>query len=146
MKYAVMLEKTKDNWSASVPDLPGCGSTGHTIAEALGNVREAIILHLSGLAEDGDAIPDPETLAEYVDVPAPQPYAQTPGVTVSPAHADLKAIRKAAKLTQQQLAAAAGVRQETISRIESGRRPLTSKMFRRIQTSVAGRGKNAARV
>jgi len=144
MRYAVILEKTKDNWSVSIPDLEGCGSTGHTIAEALENVREAMILHLSGMAEDGDPIPDPVTLAEYVEVPPPKPYAQTPGVVVLPAHAEIRAMRTAAGLTQQKLAKASGVRQETISRIESGRTPLTPKMRRKLQGAMARRSKAPA--
>lgn len=136
MKYAVILEKSKDNWSVYAPDLPGCVSAGRTIAEALGNMQEAVILHLAGCAEDGEEIPDPVTVVEYVDVPVPVPYAQTPGVTVLPGHADLKAIRQAAQMTQQELAQAAGVRQETISRIESGKYPLSSKTLRKVQSAV----------
>ncbi|MCL2640192.1 MAG: type II toxin-antitoxin system HicB family antitoxin [Phycisphaerales bacterium] len=139
MRYAVILEKTKDNWSVSIPDLEGCGSTGTTIAEALTNVREAIILHLAGMVDDGEAIPDPVTVAEYVDVPPPMPSAQTSGVIVLPANEEIKAIRAANGLTQQELAKAAGVRQETISRIESGRNRVTPKMLRRIKGSVSRR-------
>lgn len=137
MKYAVILEKNKNTWSVSVPDLPGCGSTGHTIAEALGNIREAVALHLAGFAEDGEPIPDPTTVVEYVDVSSPLPYAQTAGIAVLPGHASLKQMRLSARLTQQELAQVSGVRQETISRIESGRKPLTPKMQRKIHDAVS---------
>ena len=141
MRYAVILEKTKDNWSVSIPDLEGCGSTGHTISEALTNVREAIILHLAGMMDDGDPIPDPVTVAEYVDVPPPMPSAQTPGIVILPAYEEIKAIRAANGLTQQELAKKSGVRQETISRIESGRTPLTPKMLRKLRGAVSRRNK-----
>ena len=144
MRYAVILEKMKNNWCASAPDIPGCYSTGQTIAETLTNVREAIILHLAGMMDDGDPIPDPVTVAEYVDIPAPLPLAQTPGVVFLPGYEEIKAIRAANGLTQQELAKKSGVRQETISRIESGRTPLTPKMRRKLQGVILRRNKASA--
>ena len=60
--YAIVIEPGPNNFSAYVPDLPGCISTGHTEAEVKHNIREAIELHLSGMREDGEAIPEPTTL------------------------------------------------------------------------------------
>lgn len=71
MRYAVVLEKAKRNYSAYVPDLPGCVATGKTVQEALSAIHTAIELHLEGLVEDGDPIPDPATLVDYVEVPIP---------------------------------------------------------------------------
>ena len=71
MRYAVVLEKAKRNYSAYVPDLPGCVATGKTVQEALSSIREAIEFHIDGLAEDGDPIPDPSTLVDYVEVHIP---------------------------------------------------------------------------
>lgn len=68
-KYAVVIERGPRNLSAYVPDLPGCISTGKTLEEIEHNIREAIELHLKGLAEDGDPIPEPTTLALEVEVP-----------------------------------------------------------------------------
>ena len=67
MRYAVVIERAGDNYSAYVPDLPGCVSTGRTAAEVESEIREAIRFHLDGLKEDGLPVPAPTTLAEYVD-------------------------------------------------------------------------------
>jgi predicted RNase H-like HicB family nuclease len=67
MKYAVVIEKAGDNYSAYVPDLPGCVSTGPSVKETESNLREAIQFHLEGLREDGLTIPEPSAICEYVD-------------------------------------------------------------------------------
>ena len=53
MRYAVVIEKAENNYSAYVPDLPGCVATGATVEEAEQLIREAIEFHLTGLREDG---------------------------------------------------------------------------------------------
>ena len=68
MRYAVIIEKGEKNYSAYVPDLPGCVATGQTVAETEREIREAIEFHLDGLREDGAPIPAPVALAEYVTV------------------------------------------------------------------------------
>ncbi len=60
-KYAVVIEHGDNNLSAYVPDLPGCITTGRTVEEIERNTREAITLHLEGLREDGEPVPDPQT-------------------------------------------------------------------------------------
>lgn len=67
MRYAVVIEKAGGNYSAYVPDLPGCVATGQTPEEVNTNIREAIRFHLDGLREDGLPIPKPEALCDYVD-------------------------------------------------------------------------------
>lgn len=67
MLYAVVIEKAKSNYSAYVPDLPGCVATGATIAETQQQIQEAIAFHLQGLREDNLPIPEPTTLCEYVE-------------------------------------------------------------------------------
>ena len=67
MRYAVVIEKAEENYSAYVPDLPGCVAAGATIAETEREIREAIQFHLEGLREDGLPIPEPVTVCEYVD-------------------------------------------------------------------------------
>lgn len=66
MRFPVVLH-TDDGlrYGATVPDLPGCFSAGDTLDEALENVREAIDLHLEGMAEDGEGLPAPLPLAEH---------------------------------------------------------------------------------
>jgi len=56
--YAVVIERGPNNMSAYVPDLPGCVTTGKTVEEIARNMREAIQLHLEGMAEDGTLIPE----------------------------------------------------------------------------------------
>ncbi len=67
MRYAVVIEKADGNYSAYVPDLPGCVATGQTPEEVNTNIRDAIRFHLDGLREDGLPIPQPEALCDYVD-------------------------------------------------------------------------------
>lgn len=70
MRYAVVIERAASNYSAYVPDLPGCVATGATLAQVEQEIREAISFHLEGLREDGEDVPDPASLVEYVEVPA----------------------------------------------------------------------------
>lgn len=70
MKYAVVIEKADSNFSAYVPDLPGCIATGDTVEEIERHVREAIEFHLESMREDGEAIPEPSSSVEYVVVAA----------------------------------------------------------------------------
>ncbi len=70
MRYAVVIEKAHGNYSAYVPDLPGCIATGETVEEVHQLIREAIELHISGMREDGLAIPPPSSQVEYIQVAA----------------------------------------------------------------------------
>jgi predicted RNase H-like HicB family nuclease len=70
MRYAVVIESAGSNYSAYVPDLPGCVATGASLAEAEAAIREAIAFHLDGLREDGVPIPMPSSKVEYVEVAA----------------------------------------------------------------------------
>jgi predicted RNase H-like HicB family nuclease len=67
MKYAVIIEAGARNYSAYVPDLPGCIATGKTLDQVKQVMREAIAFHIEGLKEDGLPIPEPTTLCEYVE-------------------------------------------------------------------------------
>lgn len=68
MRYAVVIEKGERNYSAFVPDLPGCVSVGDTLEDAKAEIREAIEFHLEGMREDGLPVPKPSSWAEYVEV------------------------------------------------------------------------------
>jgi predicted RNase H-like HicB family nuclease len=68
MKYAIVIEKANNNFSAYVPDLPGCIATGQILEEVEQQIREAIEFHLDGMREDGEVIPQPSSQVEYVDV------------------------------------------------------------------------------
>ncbi|MCC7168784.1 MAG: type II toxin-antitoxin system HicB family antitoxin [Rhodospirillales bacterium] len=67
-KYAIVIERGENNLSAYVPDLPGCITTGRTTDEIARNIREAIELHLEGMREDGEPIPEPQTEVAYVEL------------------------------------------------------------------------------
>ncbi len=68
MRYAIVIEKAEGNYSAYVPDLPGCVATGNTVAEVESQIREAIAFHVEGMREDGVPIPASSSRVEYVDV------------------------------------------------------------------------------
>jgi predicted RNase H-like HicB family nuclease len=70
MQYAVIIEWAGANYSAYVPDLPGCISTGRTLEEIKRNIQEAIEFHLEGMREDGDLIPKPTSTAVMIEVAA----------------------------------------------------------------------------
>ena len=70
MRYAIVIEQAQDNFSAYVPDLPGCVATGTTIEEVEAQMREAIEFHLDGFREDGVPIPQPSSRVEYIEVAA----------------------------------------------------------------------------
>jgi predicted RNase H-like HicB family nuclease len=70
MRYAIVIEKAEGNYSAYVPDLPGCIATGSTVDEVEQLIREAVVFHLEGLREDGIAPPLPQSHVEYVEVAA----------------------------------------------------------------------------
>jgi predicted RNase H-like HicB family nuclease len=67
MRYAVVIEKAGKNYSAYVPDLPGCVATGRTVEAVETEIRAAIRLHIKGLEKDGLPVPVPTSRAEYVD-------------------------------------------------------------------------------
>ena len=70
MRYAIVIENEGPNYSAYVPDLPGCVATGATIEEAEREIREAIEFHIEGLREDGLAVPEPSSAVRYVEIAA----------------------------------------------------------------------------
>jgi predicted RNase H-like HicB family nuclease len=61
MKYAVVIEIATSNYSAYVPDLPGCVATGATVEETEREIRAAIEFHLEGLKREGYEIPTPSS-------------------------------------------------------------------------------------
>jgi predicted RNase H-like HicB family nuclease len=65
-RYAVVIEKSSRNYSAYVPDLPGCIATAKTRATVRRLIREAIQFHLDGLRADGLPVPKPTSACEYV--------------------------------------------------------------------------------
>ena len=70
MRYAIVIEAAGSNFSAYVPDLPGCVATGSTLEEAESQIREAIQFHLEGLRADNLPIPPASSRVDYVEVAA----------------------------------------------------------------------------
>ena len=68
IKYAVLFEQVEGNWSAHVPDLPGCMTTGKTLEQTELNIREAIQGHLRTLHDFGAPIPQPTSVARDVEI------------------------------------------------------------------------------
>ncbi len=68
MRYTVVIERADNNFSAYVPDLPGCVATGSTEQETEDTIREAILFHIEGLREEGLPVPPPTARAIAVNV------------------------------------------------------------------------------
>jgi predicted RNase H-like HicB family nuclease len=69
-RYAIVVERAEHNYAAYVPDLPGCVATGETVEETERLLREAIEQHVAGLREDGQPVPEPSSVVDYLEVPA----------------------------------------------------------------------------
>lgn len=70
MRYAVVIEQSEGNFSAYVPDLPGCVAAASSLAEVEQAIREAIEFHVDGLVEDGLPVPAARSVVEYIEVAA----------------------------------------------------------------------------
>ena len=67
MRYAIVIGQAGSNVSADVPDLPGCIATASDVTSVEREIREAIRFHIAGLQADGEPVPEPTSLAEYID-------------------------------------------------------------------------------
>lgn len=62
--YIALIHKERgSDYGVSFPDFPGCVTAGSTLDEARANAAEALALHIEGMIEDGDALPEPSDLA-----------------------------------------------------------------------------------
>ena len=68
MKYLVIIEKTNNNYSAYIPDVPVCIATGKTMEEAREEMNRALKMHINGLKDDGLPIPEPIAQADYIAI------------------------------------------------------------------------------
>jgi predicted RNase H-like HicB family nuclease len=68
-RYAVVIEKGRGSYGAYVPDLPVCVAVAKTEAGVRKLIEEAIAFRIRGLREDGDPIPKPKIVVDYVEVP-----------------------------------------------------------------------------
>ena len=69
--YAIVIEKSRNGYGAYASDLPGCAAAGRTKRKAVALLRQAIVLHLKGMVEDGEKIPKPSTTTGSVLVSLP---------------------------------------------------------------------------
>ena len=67
-EYAIVIEDAGENFSAYVPDLPGCVSTGTSVDEVTEHIQEAIALHIESLREHGEEVPPSTSRASTVQV------------------------------------------------------------------------------
>ena len=70
MQYLVIVEKSENGFGAYVPDLPGCVASAETRKEVVTLIQEAIEFHIEGLKNSGEAVPQPKSQCELVDVHA----------------------------------------------------------------------------
>jgi predicted RNase H-like HicB family nuclease len=68
VRFLIVIEKTKTNYSVYSPELPGCVATGKTREEAERNMHEALEMHIQGMIEDDLPIPQGVASAEYIAV------------------------------------------------------------------------------
>ena len=68
MRYAVIIESGPNNYSAYVPDLPGCVAAGDTLEETKSEIRDAIRFHIKMMKADGLEVPGPTSYAANVEV------------------------------------------------------------------------------
>jgi predicted RNase H-like HicB family nuclease len=67
-RFLVIIEHGSESYGAYAPDLPGCVAVGDTLKDVKEAMHEAILLHLRGMMEDGEAVPVPQTTACYIDI------------------------------------------------------------------------------
>ncbi len=85
-QYVIVIERGESNYSAYSPDVLGCAATGATVEETLQQMKMALVMHLEGMAEDGEELPQPKGLAYYVsqDEPVAEPGDLIAHVEISP--------------------------------------------------------------
>jgi predicted RNase H-like HicB family nuclease len=65
MRYAIVIEGARGNYSAYVPDLPGCVTGGETLEATRREMQEATRFHIDGLIEDNLPVPEPTSVVDY---------------------------------------------------------------------------------
>jgi predicted RNase H-like HicB family nuclease len=67
-EYTVVYERAGRNYSAYVPDLPGCVACGDTLEETRHMMKQAIEMYIEALVEEGKPVPEPTTQAGPIEV------------------------------------------------------------------------------
>ena len=66
MNYAIVIERKKDGFGASIPDLPGCVAHGETLEEVKALIKAAMIEHVARFRRMGRSVPEPTTVSWHV--------------------------------------------------------------------------------
>lgn len=99
--YIALIHKdAESDYGVSFPDLPGCVTAGGTLDEARAMAAEALALHIRGLAEDGEAVPEPSSLEEVMSDPE---NSDGVAILVSLPEAQPKAVRVNITLPEPEL-------------------------------------------
>jgi len=97
MNYPVVIHRDKgSDYGVTVPDLPGCFSAGKTLEEALENAKEAILCHVEGIVNEGEALPEPAPIEQHKENPE---YADGLWAVVSVDLSDLSGKAKRVNIT-----------------------------------------------
>ncbi len=68
MKYVYLIEKANDgSFSAYVPDLPGCTTSGETVDEVKRNIKDAVDLYIDSLREHNEPVPTPSSMVDVIE-------------------------------------------------------------------------------
>lgn len=78
-RYAIAIYKANGNYSAHVLDVDGCIATGRTVEETAANMRAALEFHFEAMAEDGEVIPEPAAVVDYIEVELSEPAKRKAG-------------------------------------------------------------------
>ena len=68
MKYVYVIERAGDgSYSAFVPDLPGCTTSGDTLNEVKAQIKDAVDAYIESLREHNEPVPPPTSIADVVE-------------------------------------------------------------------------------
>ena len=103
---AIIQKEPGSDYGVSFPDFPGCVTAGTSIDEAKDLAQEALLFHVEGMLEDGEALPEPSRLEEIMADPAflgglaflvPVPDTRAVRINISVPELALRKIDAAAK-------------------------------------------------
>jgi len=142
MDYIAYLHKDPaSDFGVSFPDFPGCVTAGRTLEEARRKAVQALSLHIAGMVEDGESIPEPSTLDDIADDPAvkgslaflvPAPSERTVRINITARESQIEKIdllAREAGLTRSAYVVQAAVKQENVkARTKWVHRPRARKL------------------
>lgn len=117
--YLYIIERTPNNYSASLPDLPGVGATDATKEGLHKRISEALTLHLYAMREDGDVIPAPKGKPEDIDLELGEAVAWVESAPMNPVSLELRKWAADCNLSQSEIARRLGKTQASVARLFS---------------------------